>query len=1018
MAVSDVTSPARARFLTLLTAAALLSAAALAGWLWAAQGRYHSGRLSQSGYHVKSRGDSWFLRTVTSWTEDQTLYDGQAQIHFFATLLFDPLEEPGTRHLTRLDARVLLPADTWVDLIARHTDHGEVVFRVSRAAALPSGWYVFDGPRCVDHRPVDTSATLPLGTVDSIDRRADLKYYSAVYFNQARAVIDEAFDTRAAQIALTMRGASLEAWLNGQSVGAIDLTPLLASREWLAAGAAGLRGADLPPIRVDWMSLEGRSRGGEPFAVHETFDLPPLTLRQWIALAARPTVCFLAVAALAGGALLWLLPGLGPRRAMAPSIAALALIAAITAWAEQRRLINRGEEVAAWRAAEWAMLGLVHILAILRHRALLRCRFTTQSRLPSPPWLPALLIGGSVSVALATAVGLWSVRWPPQHPTLREIAPAHARPWSPTQPLHLPLTEGDDAAVALDAQWQVTLSDSAAALEIYLNHWTEPPANIPHWLALRLTPHGVGFVPSEGYEPTLRGPGLAVGTPHLVSVRLGDGRVEAIVRRDGAQGEVIASAAHSAPQREAGGVGVVGRAGSGTVRPLRGALAAVPRGEITQRTLRAACAGHPRRFLALISVSCLIAPLGWGVLVWVVGRAPARAVFGWAVAVAPVCFALALLLAWLERRGVLPAADWQFGVLFVAPALLAVLLWYLFWIANFEALRWRQLGSLVFLLALLAHTEWLARLSPRRDVWQARTRVGPIFRQFLFADTSAGLIWMNYTGDLSYEGKACPPVPAREERRVFCLGGSSTLGVGVDDPADTFPARLQEALRRGSGDPRWEVYNAGWIGYTALSDLLRWQREIRARHPEAVVLYVGGNDHLRTNRPAMHQSEVHAMIQRLNEPSLGSRFQRAAMNLRVLVGPVGIWRGLTRGHGQYVVNNPPADFESQIRALIAEAQADGVQVVLAPEVLADTLLHEPDVLEPHRQALRRLAAEFAVPLVDTAGAFRARRRDQLMTDFIHPNAEGNRLLADAIASALLSSAEAQAPTANSGSTGS
>jgi len=52
------------------------------------------------------------------------------------------------------------------------------------------------------------------------------------------------------------------------------------------------------------------------------------------------------------------------------------------------------------------------------------------------------------------------------------------------------------------------------------------------------------------------------------------------------------------------------------------------------------------------------------------------------------------------------------------------------------------------------------------------------------------------------------------------------------------------------------------------------------------------------------------------------------------------------------------------------------------------------VLSRYNEAVRRLAAELAVPLVEVHDAFIARDADKLLLDGMHPNDEGHRVIAE------------------------
>ena len=52
------------------------------------------------------------------------------------------------------------------------------------------------------------------------------------------------------------------------------------------------------------------------------------------------------------------------------------------------------------------------------------------------------------------------------------------------------------------------------------------------------------------------------------------------------------------------------------------------------------------------------------------------------------------------------------------------------------------------------------------------------------------------------------------------------------------------------------------------------------------------------------------------------------------------------------------------------------------------------MLASYNEAVRKLAAELAVPLVDVHGAFAAKNADKLLLDGMHPNDAGHQLITE------------------------
>ncbi|HEB53417.1 MAG TPA: hypothetical protein ENI87_09210 [bacterium] len=76
---------------------------------------------------------------------------------------------------------------------------------------------------------------------------------------------------------------------------------------------------------------------------------------------------------------------------------------------------------------------------------------------------------------------------------------------------------------------------------------------------------------------------------------------------------------------------------------------------------------------------------------------------------------------------------------------------------------------------------------------------------------------------------------------VLCVGDSTTFGWGVAGD-ETFPARLEAALRRRQPERHWSVHNAGVPGYSSEQVRRAAARWIPRLQPEVVVVCVGNND--------------------------------------------------------------------------------------------------------------------------------------------------------------------------------
>ena len=124
------------------------------------------------------------------------------------------------------------------------------------------------------------------------------------------------------------------------------------------------------------------------------------------------------------------------------------------------------------------------------------------------------------------------------------------------------------------------------------------------------------------------------------------------------------------------------------------------------------------------------------------------------------------------------------------------------------------------------------------------------------------------------------------DKLVLAFGDSLTAGYGVK-PADSYPVRLERALRGGGIAAK--VHNGGVSGETTAGGRARlgWQlRGIKAK-PDLVILELGANDMLRGLDPGLTRANLDAMLAELKRrripvlltgmlaaPNLGTPYRR------------------------------------------------------------------------------------------------------------------------------------------------
>lgn len=198
----------------------------------------------------------------------------------------------------------------------------------------------------------------------------------------------------------------------------------------------------------------------------------------------------------------------------------------------------------------------------------------------------------------------------------------------------------------------------------------------------------------------------------------------------------------------------------------------------------------------------------------------------------------------------------------------------------------------------------------------------------------------------------------KNDRLVF-LGDSITAG-GVRP--DGYVTLISQAIASKHPDLGIEVIGAGISGHKVPDCQQRLERDVLAKKPTAVVIYIGINDVWHWNRNA---------------------------------------------------GTPKDKFESGLRELIERSRAAGARVVLCtPSVIGERNdgANEYDaMLDEYAAISRKVAAESSIPLVDLRKAFQEHLKRHnpdnaekgiLTTDGVHLNPAGNRFVADCLLATL------------------
>jgi lysophospholipase L1-like esterase len=253
--------------------------------------------------------------------------------------------------------------------------------------------------------------------------------------------------------------------------------------------------------------------------------------------------------------------------------------------------------------------------------------------------------------------------------------------------------------------------------------------------------------------------------------------------------------------------------------------------------------------------------------------------------------------------------------------------------------------------------------------------------------------------------------------RIVALGDSTTFGIWQEavlvGTRASYPDELAKLLA-AEGVARVEVVNAGVLGYTSAEGLAQLLTAVLPLEPDVVTLRFGNNDHLlqrEGERPAIATEGEYRVLRAL--PPWATRLETVRLAFHVYRRAVAL-RDARRS--RFAVRVPVDAFERNLRRAIDVARGRGVRVLLLdfpyrpPERGASpnetfpnffTLarsFHEFYLLHAaYQAAVERVAAETGTPLVRTRAAlWEAHERAFTDFDLSHPNADGARIVAEAL----------------------
>lgn len=249
--------------------------------------------------------------------------------------------------------------------------------------------------------------------------------------------------------------------------------------------------------------------------------------------------------------------------------------------------------------------------------------------------------------------------------------------------------------------------------------------------------------------------------------------------------------------------------------------------------------------------------------------------------------------------------------------------------------------------------------------------------------------------------------------RLSVVGDSCTFGTGVRYE-ETYGLRLERMLQHALPGARVECLVAALPGYTSHQSRILYAEEVAPRRPDLTVLYVGGfNDYVAAIGPSDRERAAlrDRAWRRAAETTRVGRYMVRAFDPELAAEADGetIEQAFATGEAPMGRRVPLDDFRDNYDDLIRQARDVGSHVIVVlPQVADRTLQFHPIAFE-YRAAIRELAAEHDLPLIDMPALFEPYRYDAppdwpessrglwpCFVDGVHPSSFGHELLAGAI----------------------
>lgn len=269
---------------------------------------------------------------------------------------------------------------------------------------------------------------------------------------------------------------------------------------------------------------------------------------------------------------------------------------------------------------------------------------------------------------------------------------------------------------------------------------------------------------------------------------------------------------------------------------------------------------------------------------------------------------------------------------------------------------------------------------------------------------------------INSKGFRGPEFSSRKEpdtTRIFCFGGSSTLGPNLNFK-ETYPYYLQQNLDKKFAGKKFEVINAGVMAYTMQRINSLFKEEVINYDPDIITVYAAYNDATYTRNRIYVKTNLFLRICRL----LYYRW----MLFTVLTEKVSLIKNKIPAPFFFCTPNSVEIYVKNLECLILLAKQKNIKVILIKQpinvdieidfnketieslkekVKKATSIKEMRIYTQYLlvKEMERIGFEHKLAIVNPLDEFK-RNKEEYFLDDVHLTAKGNRKLAEIIAKSL------------------